>query len=113
MTALRIDYVELPALDFAAMKAFYGGAFGWSFQDYGEDYVAFSDSGLEGGFRPAEAPAPRGGALVILYAQDLEAAEAAVTKAGGEIVARHDFPGGRRLHFTDPSGNELAIWTKA
>ena len=96
----------------AAMKRFYGQAFGWSFQDYGPDYTAFSDSGLEGGFRPvAEAP-PRGGAMVILYADDLAAAEAAVTGASGQLVSHHEFPGGRRFQFLDPSGNELAVWTK-
>ncbi len=110
---MHIDYVELPATDFAAMEAFYGAAFDWTFEPWGEDYVAFSNAGLEGGFRKAEAPAPRGGALIILYAEDLEAAEAAVTGAGGTTLERHDFPGGRRFHFADPSGNELAVWTKA
>lgn len=112
---MRIDYVELPAVDLAAMKAFYGDAFGWTFEDWGPgpDYVSFSDAGLEGGFRPVESAPPRGGALVILLTDDLEAAEAAVTAAGGAIVERHEFPGGRRFHFTDPSGNELAVWTKA
>ncbi|MCG8561674.1 MAG: VOC family protein [Hyphomicrobiales bacterium] len=110
---MKIDYVELPARDLAAMKAFYGAAFGWAFEDWGPDYMAFSNSGLEGGFRRTDDAPPRGGALVILYADDLEAAEAAVTDAGGIIVDRHDFPGGRRFHFTDPSGNELAVWTKA
>lgn len=109
---LKIDYVELPARDLAAMKAFYGAAFGWTFQDYGSDYVAFSNAGLEGGFAPVDTDPPRGGAMVILYADDLDAAEAAVTGAGGAIVARHAFPGGRRFQFTDPSGNELAVWTK-
>ena len=110
---MKIDYVELPATDFAAMEAFYGAAFGWTFEHWGEDYVAFSNAGLEGGFRKAETPPPRGGALIILYAEELEAAEAAVTGAGGAILERHDFPGGRRFHFADPSGNELAVWTKA
>ncbi len=109
---MKIDYVELPVTDFAQAKTFYGSAFDWAFEDWGDDYVAFSESGLEGGFRKAEAPPPRGGALVILYADDLEAAETAVESAGGHIVERHEFPGGRRFHFTDPSGNELAVWTK-
>ena len=74
--------------------------------------MAFSESGLEGGFRKADVPSPRGGALVILYSDDLDAAETAVQAAGGTIVERHEFPGGRRFHFTDPSGNELAVWTK-
>ena len=109
---MKIDYVEMPAVDFAAMKNFYGTAFGWVFEEWGDDYMAFSNSGLEGGFRKAEAPPPRGGSLVILLAEDLDAAEKAVAGAGGEIIERHEFPGGRRFHFTDPSGNELAVWTK-
>lgn len=109
---MKIDYVELPALDPSAMKAFYGAAFGWTFEDWGEDYVAFSGAGLDGGFARSERPPPKGGSLVVLYAEDLEAAEAAVRQAGGSIVERLAFPGGRRFHFTDPSGNELAVWTK-
>ncbi|WP_282607766.1 VOC family protein [Pelagibius sp. Alg239-R121] len=109
---MKIDYVEMPALDFGAMKAFYGAAFGWDFEEWGDEYMSFSNSGLEGGFRKADTSPPRGGSLVILLAEDLDAAEKAVTAAGGDIIERHEFPGGRRFHFTDPSGNELAIWTK-
>ncbi len=110
---MKIDYVELPAIDFAATKAFYGAAFGWTFEEWGPDYMAFSNAGLEGGFRRVVARPPRGGALVILYADDLSAAEKSIQSVGGEVSERHDFPGGRRIHFSDPSGNELAIWTKA
>lgn len=110
---MKIDYVELPATDLAAMKAFYGAAFGWTFEDWGPEYMAFSNAGLEGGFRKTDAAPPRGGALVILHADDLAVAEKAVADAGGEIIERHEFPGGRRFHFADPSGNELAVWTKA
>ena len=110
---MKIDYIELPASDFAAMKAFYGTAFGWTFEDWGPDYMAFSNAGLEGGFRRSETAPPRGGALVVLYSDDLAQAEAAVSDAGGTVTEHHEFPGGRRFHFTDPSGNELAIWTKA
>lgn len=109
---MKIDYVELPSTDFAAMKAFYGAAFEWTFEDWGDDYVAFSNAGLEGGFRPVDKAPPRGGVTVILYADDLDAAEKSVAEAGGSIVAHHEFPGGRRFHFTDPTGNELAVWTK-
>ncbi|MEZ5995826.1 MAG: VOC family protein [Hyphomonadaceae bacterium] len=108
----HVDYVEFSAQDLSAVKAFYGQAFGWTFQDWGPDYTAFSGAGVEGGFRGGEAPAA-GGALVILYADDLEAAERAVTAAGGEIIARHEFPGGRRFHFRDPAGNVLGVWTIA
>ena len=106
----RIDYVEFSAGDLVATKRFYEQAFGWAFTDYGPGYAAF-DEGLDGGFNAGgEARAP----LVILYADDLEAAEAKVRAAGGEVVRpAYDFPGGRRFHFRDPSGNELAVWTEA
>ncbi|GAB5467292.1 MAG: VOC family protein [Rhodospirillales bacterium] len=109
---MKINYVELPAVDLEAMQAFYGKAFGWSFESWGADYMAFADAGLDGGFRRVDEPAPKGGALVVLYAEDLAAAEAAVTAAGGKVVEREEFPGGRRFLFTDPSDNELAVWTK-
>jgi len=108
----KINYVELPSTNFDAMMAFYGQAFGWEFQDYGGHYVAFLGAGLEGGFRPVEQKPPRGGAMVILFSDDLAASEKAVTDAGAEILERHDFPGGSRFQFLDPSGNELAVWTK-
>jgi predicted enzyme related to lactoylglutathione lyase len=107
----RIDYIELPAPDLDAMKRFYGGAFGWKFQDWGPDYVSFEDGRLSGGFR-REKTVKAGGPLVVLYAVDLEGAERAVTSAGGAIAkAIFSFPGGRRFHFRDPAGHELAIWS--
>ena len=107
----RIDYVELPATDVAAAKRFYVDVFGWKFTDYGPDYTSFEDGRLAGGFRRAEAVA-RGGPLVVIFAMDLAAAEARVRAAGGTIVVdTHAFPGGRRFHFTDPVGNELAVWS--
>lgn len=104
----RIDYVELPAGDLPATKRFYADAFGWSFTDYGPKYAAF-EAGLDGGFQadPREAPAEP---LVVLWADDLEAALARVKAAGGELARPiFPFPGGRRFHFRDPSGNELAV----
>ena len=111
---LRIHYVELPSADLARSRAFYGAAFGWSFTDHGPDYLAFSDGRLEGGFARADAvsPAP-GGVLVILRARDLDAARAAVAAAGGRILTEpYAFPGGRRFHFADPDGHELAVWSE-
>ena len=109
----KIHYIELPSTDFTAMQAFYGAMFGWEFEDYGGQYLAFSGAGVEGGFTPVDAPPPRGGALVILYSDDLAASEQALIAAGASIVERHEFPGGTRFHFLDPSGNELAVWSKA
>lgn len=106
----HIDYVEFSAQDLSVAKTFYAQAFGWTFEDWGPDYTAFSGAGVEGGFRGGEAPKD-GGALVILYASDLEDTERRVVAAGGMITERHEFPGGRRFHFRDPAGNVLGVWT--
>lgn len=108
----RIDYIEFNVADIAAMKAFYGAAFGWTFTDYGPEYCEFSDGRLTGGFTTL-APVSAGGPLVILYTRDLEAAQTKVQAAGGAISRPiFTFPGGRRFHFRDPSGYELAVWSK-
>jgi predicted enzyme related to lactoylglutathione lyase len=112
MTHLKIDYVEFASTELSRSKAFSGKAFGWTFQDYGPDYAAMTNAGLDGGLQsdPAEASAPP---LVILKADDLEAAEKAVTAAGGVVTrAIFAFPGGRRFHFREPGGNELAVWSE-
>ena len=109
----KIDYVEMPGGELPATKAFYAAAFGWTFVDYGPGYAAYNE-GLDGGFDAA--PADEGGAskpLVILYAHDLEAMLARVQAAGGSVtVPIFSFPGGRRFHFRDPAGNELAVWSE-
>ncbi len=106
----HIDYVEFAAEDLSAAKEFYAAAFGWEFQDWGPDYASFSGAGVEGGIRGGETPA-NGSMLVILYADDLEASEARVVQAGGEVTERHEFPGGKRFHFRDPVGNVFGVWT--
>jgi uncharacterized protein len=107
----RIDYVELGAMDLAPVKRFYGDVFGWQFTDYGPAYTSFADGRLSGGFRQTDAVA-RGGPLVVIFTTDLEAMQKKVHDAGGRIVQPiFSFPGGRRFHFTDPAGNELAVWS--
>jgi predicted enzyme related to lactoylglutathione lyase len=107
----KVDYVELPGGDLAAVKAFYAGAFGWTFTDYGPSYAAFNE-GLDGGFDADAAEATKK-PLVVLFATDLEAMAAKVKAAGGTITRPiYSFPGGRRFHFTDPAGNELAVWSE-
>ena len=109
MPNLKIVYLELPAQELAATRDFYANLFGWSFQDYGPTYAAFSNSGTEGGFNadPTErtkAPLP------VIESQNLEETEQSILKAGGKITLPiFSFPGGRRFHFTDPAGNELAV----
>ena len=104
----RLNYVEVPVGDTAAAKAFYETAFGWSLAEFGPTYAATvtgdTDIGLQGDSAEAtRAPLP------VIDVPDLEAALAAVEAAGGRIVRPiFAFPGGRRFHFLDPSGNELA-----
>ncbi|MBR9922059.1 MAG: VOC family protein [Bacteroidetes bacterium] len=107
----QINYVEFKAADLEAIKAFYSQTFGWEFTDYGPTYTAFAESGLEGGFEKSD-EAIVNGALVILYHDALEAVQKAVETNGG-IISKpiFSFPGGRRFHFLDPAGNELAIWS--
>ena len=108
----RIDYIEFAVADIGRSKAFYGAAFGWSFKDYGLEYCEFSDGHMKGGF-DATSPVTNGGPLVILYGDDLADIQAAIEAAGGKIVKPiFEFPGGRRFHFTDPDGYELAVWTE-
>ncbi len=106
-----IDYIEFTVRDLAEAKEFYTRAFGWRFNDYGPEYAGIQgEEGEVGGFY--QTPELRkGGPLVVLYSTDLDASLAAVQAAGGKVVREpFPFPGGRRFHFIDPSGNELAVW---
>lgn len=108
-----IDYIEFIVADIERSKAFYGRAFDWTFTGYGPDYTAFSDGQLEGGLTTQGTPDPNGGPLVILYAKNLETCLDAVKRADGKIAKEiFTFPGGRRFHFTDPDGYELAVWSE-
>ncbi len=106
-----IDYIEFTVTDMAASQSFYTKAFGWQFNAYGDEYAGIQgDGGEVGGFRIGT-PQTGVGPLIVLFSEDLEATLAAVQAAGGTITTEpFDFPGGRRFHFTDPSGNELAVW---
>ncbi len=112
----KINYVEYPATDLSATKAFFEQAFGWTFVDYGPEYSAFSGQGLDGGFFQADmaSSVARGAALIVFFSENLEATRDKVLSAGGKICKEiFSFPGGRRFHFTEPSGNELAVWSDA
>ena len=105
MTSEKINYIELPASNLEGTKRFFSDAFGWEVVDYGPD----------GGFyrSPLVAEVGKGSALVVLYSSDLEASLNKVEQAGGKIVKSiFSFPGGRRFHFSDPSGNEYAVWSE-
>lgn len=108
----HIDYIEFSVSDMKQAQDFYGRAFGWEFTEYAPSYVGINVGGREvGGFRLDQ---PKlGGPLVVLYSKDLDKTAAAVSECGGTISTEpFDFPGGRRFHFLDPSGNELAVWAQ-
>jgi len=110
----KINYVEFPARDIEKAKAFFAEVFGWKFEDFGDQYTAFADQGLDGGFFLSDkrASAQEGGALIVFYSENLEATLAKIEKAGGIITKPvFSFPGGRRFHFGDPNGNEYAVWS--
>ncbi|RFN58187.1 VOC family protein [Marixanthomonas ophiurae] len=112
MTNNHINYIELKANDLEQIKKFYSTCFGWSFTDYGPTYVAFSDSGLQGGFEKTDTEIING-ALVVLYHENLEQIKTKIIEFKGTISKDiFSFPGGKRFHFTDPSGNKLAIWSE-
>ena len=109
-----INYIELPMLKTAETKEFYAHVFGWEFTDWGPSYVSFAGAGIDGGFNGmGDAAITAPGVLVVLYADDLVKKLAEVTDAGGEIKKPiYDIPGGKRFHFLDPNGNELAVWSE-
>jgi len=109
-----INYVEFPLSDVEATKVFYGEVFGWTFQDFGPDYLSIVGAGVDGGFNREAAPARMGhGALIVLYSNDIEATRRSVGDAGAEVSKEiYDFPGGRRFHFVDPNGSEVAVWSE-
>lgn len=113
----KINYIEFAATDVARAKQFYAAAFGWSFEDWGPDYVSFdaASAAMAGGFRTRSAGESSGSAapLVVLYSRDLADTEKAIVAAGGSIVVpAFDFPGGKRFHFSDGVGNILAVWSE-
>ena len=111
-----INYVELTVNDLSEAKSFYTNAFGWAFKDYGPTYVGIlAPNGFDeaGGLLLADEARPVGGPFVILYSANLDASADAIRAAGGRVTqGPYGFPGGRRLHFTDPTGNELGVWSE-
>ncbi len=109
-----INYIEFPANNFAATKTFFKAVFAWEFQDYGEEYTAFSRAGLDGGFYKSTTASKteNGAALLVIYSENLEETLAKVS-ANGAVITKgiFAFPGGRRFEFCEPSGNELAVWS--
>ena len=107
-----IDYIEIPVTDPARARDFFTALYGWTFQDWGPDYISFNDGCREGGFRRADAPAPATGVLLVFKSDELERDRERVVELGATISQDiFSFPGGRRFHFVDPVGTEFAIWS--
>lgn len=112
----KINYLEIPVRDMAASKQFFSEVFGWTFSDYGTDYCALNNAGIDGGFYSSAmaANADNGSPLIVLYADSLEGVMEQVQQHGGTVKKPiFSFPGGKRFHFTDPSGNEYAVWSES
>lgn len=106
----QVQYIEFLSKNISRAKEFYTKSFGWKFTDYGPDYTAFEGDYLDGGFTKGKPV--KGTVLVILYSNNIKATQQKVIAAGGTIVQEiFDFPGGKRFHFTDPDGYELAVWS--
>ena len=111
----KINYVEFPARDIPATKVFFKAAFGWTFTDYGPDYTAFSNQGLDGGFYKSDqvSSTENGAALIVFFSDAIADSQTGIENAGGKISKPiFEFPGGRRFHFLDPNGNEFAVWSE-
>ncbi len=110
----KINYVEFPARDIEAAKTFFTTVFGWSFVDFGPEYSSFLNAGIDGGFYKSNlsSSSVKGGALIVFFSEDLENTQSKIGKAGGKIIKPiFSFPVGRRFHFSDPNGNEYAVWS--
>lgn len=111
----KINYIEFPVKDMEATKTFFSKVFNWSLVDYGPEYCAFSNAGINGGFFKSNlsSTTANGGMLTVFYSSNLEVTQGNIEKAGGIIIQPiFSFPGGRRFHFTEPSGNEFAVWSE-
>lgn len=110
----KINYVEFPSSDLEKTKSFFSAVFDWTFTDFGPEYSAFSNAGLNGGFYQSEKSSrtEHGACLIVLYSNNLEQTQQKILNAGGGIVTpTFSFPGGRRFHFSDLTGNEYAVWS--
>lgn len=110
----KINYLEFPAADMEATKHFFSEVFDWSFEDYGPEYCAFSNAGIDGGFFKSDltVSAEKGSVLIVFYSKELEQTQSKLEKAGGTVSKPiFSFPGGRRFHFLDINGNEFAVWS--
>lgn len=110
----KISYVEFPSKDIDVTKDFFSKTFSWTFTDYGPEYTTFTNQSINGGFYKTEhvCRTKNGSILIVLYSDNLEETQLKIEESGGKIIKpTFSFPGGYRFHFTDPNGNEYAVWS--
>lgn len=110
----KINYLEFPSKNLIITKQFFNTVFGWSFTDYGSEYTAFFNQGLNGGFYKSDLnmSLENGSALIVFYSKNLEQTQSKIERSGGLISKPiFSFPGGQRFHFSEPNGNEYAVWS--
>nr|WP_025008251.1 VOC family protein [Shewanella putrefaciens] len=110
-----INYLEIPSRDIASSKTFFNKVFGWCYVDYGPEYSCFMDAGITGGFYQADVDFTllRGSPLIVLYSNDLESTRLRLSQREEKLPQGYLlFLGGRRFHFTEPCGNEYAVWSE-
>ncbi len=110
----QINYIEIPVKHVNNSKQFFTEVFGWQYIDYGDEYSSISNAGIDAGIYKSDKDftVAKGTALVVMYSENLELKIEGIKKAGGAITQEiFDFPGGRRFHFSDPNGNEFAVWS--
>lgn len=115
MSNNKINYLEIQVKSVGDTKKFFSAVFGWDFTDYGDDYTCFTNGGIDGGFYTSDKVhrVDTGSPLIVLYSSDLEKTQIKIESNGGEILKpTYSFPGGRRFHFSDPNGNEFAVWSE-
>jgi len=107
----QIQYIEFLSADIKQAKKFYTESFGWAFTDYGPEYTAFEGDYIDGGFTLGKPL--KGSILIVIFSENIETTKTKIVKAGGKIAKDiFSFPGGRRFHFIDLDGNELAVWSE-
>lgn len=110
----KISYLEFPSKDIEITKEFFTNVFDWTFTDFGDEYTSFTNQCIGGGFYKTDKKCRTkdGAPLIILYSDSLKNTQQQIEKNGGEIIKpTFSFPGGHRFHFTDPNGNEYAVWS--
>ncbi|WP_338673982.1 VOC family protein [Streptomyces sp. SCSIO 30461] len=110
-------WVDAMLPDLEAGRRFYGGLFGWTFEDSGEEFGSYHEARLEGRSAAGMFPVPSGQEPVAAWnlhfaAPDVASLADRVAAAGGKLVDGPTKVGdaGTQLLFTDPGGAVVGAW---